>query len=56
MMGPVVIGQGATVLNREGRFRFYIRKKFFTMRVVRHMKKLPKEEVDVLSQEGWKGL
>lgn len=40
LMGPVAIGQGATVLNGEGRFRFYKRKKFFTMRLVRHWKKV----------------
>jgi len=34
---------------KEGRFRFDIRKKFFTMRVVMHWHKLPREAVDAPS-------
>ncbi|KFP26704.1 hypothetical protein N325_07409, partial [Colius striatus] len=30
---------------KEGKFRLDIRKKFFTMRVVKHCNKLPKEAV-----------
>ncbi|KFR02016.1 hypothetical protein N306_10603, partial [Opisthocomus hoazin] len=36
---------------KEGRFRLDIRKKFFTMRVVKHWKRLPREAVDAPSLE-----
>jgi len=34
---------------KEGRFRLDIRKKFFTMRVVKHWPRLPREAVDAPS-------
>jgi len=34
---------------KEGRFRVEIRKKFFTMRVVKHWNRLPREAVDAPS-------
>ncbi|KFZ64638.1 hypothetical protein N321_03496, partial [Antrostomus carolinensis] len=38
----------------EGRFRLYIRKKFFSVRVVRHWNRLLKEAVDAPSLETFK--
>ncbi|KFQ30040.1 hypothetical protein N332_00892, partial [Mesitornis unicolor] len=39
---------------KEGRCRLDIRKKFFTMRVVRHWHRLPREGVDAPSLEVFK--
>jgi len=39
---------------REGKFRLDIRRKFFTMRVVKHWTRLPREVVDAPSLEKFK--
>ncbi|KAK4832828.1 hypothetical protein QYF61_025816 [Mycteria americana] len=39
---------------KEGRFRLHIRKKFFTMRVVKHWNRFPREVVDAPSLETFK--
>jgi len=39
---------------KEGRFRLDIRKKFFTIRVVKHWHRLPREAVEAPSLETFK--
>jgi len=39
---------------KEGRFRLDIKKKFFTLKVVRHWNRLPRKTVDVPSLEVFK--
>ncbi|KFR05436.1 hypothetical protein N306_07283, partial [Opisthocomus hoazin] len=39
---------------KEGRFRLVTRKKFFTVRVVKHWNRLPREAVDAPSLEVFK--
>ena len=49
----IVIGQGETD-SKEKRFRLYVRKKFFTTRVMGHRHRLPREAVNVPSLEAFR--
>jgi len=49
-----VTARGNGLKLRWGRFKLYIRRKFFTQRVVMHWNRLPKETVDAPSLEAFK--
>ena len=49
-----MIGQGGVTLNKEGKFRLDVRKKFFTQKMVRQRNRLPREAVGAPSLETFK--
>jgi len=50
-----VIGRDNSFKLKEGRFRLGIRKKFFTMKVVRYFTRLPREAANAPSLEVFNG-
>ena len=54
LAGSVVIEQGEMASSSESRSRLDIRKKSFTVRVVRHWNRLPSDVVDAPSLETFK--
>lgn len=56
LVGPVVRGQGVMVLNwKEGRFRLDLRREYFTLKVVKHWHRFPREVADesIQGEVGW---
>ena len=55
-LGWIMIGQGGMVKIKEDKFRLDIRRKLFTVRLVRHWNRLPRVVVvvrGVQGQAGW---
>lgn len=50
----MIAQRGNSFRLKQGRFRFHIRTKFFTEKVLRHRNTFPREAVDALSLEVFK--